>query len=103
VLTQHRVEGSGLRAPAALARPWAALYDVLAPGAIAQLGERLHGMQEVVGSSPTSSTILTTVEPAQSPRGLGLRRLETVVSGFGGWWRRLGKLAERPLGAPAAT
>ena len=27
-----------------------------APGAIAQLGERLHGMQEVVGSSPTSST-----------------------------------------------
>ena len=25
-------------------------------GAIAQLGERLHGMQEVVGSSPTSST-----------------------------------------------
>ena len=26
-------------------------------GAIAQLGERLHGMQEVVGSSPTSSTV----------------------------------------------
>ena len=26
-------------------------------GAIAQLGERLHGMQEVVGSIPTSSTI----------------------------------------------
>ena len=26
-------------------------------GAIAQLGERLHGMQEVVGSSPTSSTL----------------------------------------------
>ena len=25
-------------------------------GAIAQLGERLHGMQEVVGSSPTSSS-----------------------------------------------
>ena len=25
-------------------------------GAIAQLGERLHGMQEVVGSSPISST-----------------------------------------------
>src|SRR5689334_22374199 len=25
-------------------------------GAIAQLGERLHGMQEVVGSIPTSST-----------------------------------------------
>jgi hypothetical protein len=28
-------------------------------GAIAQLGERLHGMQEVVGSIPTSSTRLT--------------------------------------------
>ena len=26
------------------------------PGAIAQLGERVHGMHEVVGSSPTSST-----------------------------------------------
>jgi hypothetical protein len=25
-------------------------------GAIAQLGERLHGMQEVAGSSPASST-----------------------------------------------
>ncbi len=33
---------------------WAADYEL--PGAIAQLGERLHGMQEVVGSSPTSST-----------------------------------------------
>ena len=32
---------------------WAAQYEL---GAIAQLEERLHGMQEVVGSSPTSST-----------------------------------------------
>ena len=32
---------------------YAAEYEL---GAIAQLGERLHGMQEVVGSSPTSST-----------------------------------------------
>ena len=32
---------------------WAEQYEL---GAIAQLGERLHGMQEVVGSSPTSST-----------------------------------------------
>jgi PD-(D/E)XK endonuclease len=32
---------------------WAAQYDF---GAIAQLGERLAGSQEVVGSSPTSST-----------------------------------------------
>jgi hypothetical protein len=32
---------------------FAADYEL---GAIAQLGERLHGMQEVVGSSPTSST-----------------------------------------------
>ena len=29
---------------------------LLDPGAIAQLGERRHGMAEVVGSSPTSST-----------------------------------------------
>ncbi len=26
-------------------------------GAVAQLGERLHGMQEVVGSIPISSTL----------------------------------------------
>jgi PD-(D/E)XK endonuclease len=31
---------------------WAAEYEF---GAIAQLGERLHGMQEVAGSSPASS------------------------------------------------
>ncbi len=48
--------------------------DFLELGAIAQLGERLHGMQEVAGSIPASSTILTKVEPAQSPRGLGRRR-----------------------------
>jgi prevent-host-death family protein len=30
--------------------------DFELPGAIAQLGERLHGMQEVAGSSPASST-----------------------------------------------
>jgi hypothetical protein len=36
-----------------LAINFAAEYEF---GAIAQLGERLHGMQEVVGSSPTSST-----------------------------------------------
>jgi hypothetical protein len=28
------------------------------PGGLAQLGERLHGMQEVSGSSPLSSTIV---------------------------------------------
>ncbi len=30
-------------------------------GAIAQLGERLHGMQEVGGSIPPSSTTLNTL------------------------------------------
>ena len=38
---------------------WAAEYEFAAklgrPGAIAQLGERLHGMQEVAGSSPAGS------------------------------------------------
>jgi prevent-host-death family protein len=33
---------------------WAADHQL--PGAIAQLGERCHGMAEVVGSSPTGST-----------------------------------------------
>jgi hypothetical protein len=32
---------------------WASQFEL---GAIAQLGERLHGMQEVAGSSPASST-----------------------------------------------
>ena len=44
-------------------------------GAIAQLGERLHGMQEVVGSIPTSSTIY----PSQNIR----QSLKTrVTAGF---------------------
>jgi hypothetical protein len=33
------------------------LLNPLRPGAIAQLGERLHGMQEVSGSIPLGSTI----------------------------------------------
>ena len=32
------------------------MRPVLTDGAIAQLGERLHGMQEVCGSIPHSST-----------------------------------------------
>jgi hypothetical protein len=36
-------------------RAGAALDRIRRPGAIAQLGERRHGMAEVVGSSPTSS------------------------------------------------
>src|SRR5207244_745815 len=32
-------------------------YTTEAQGAIAQLGERLHGMQEVAGSSPAGSII----------------------------------------------
>jgi PD-(D/E)XK endonuclease len=40
---------------------WASDYEFAAtlgaPGAIAQLGERLHGMQEVAGSSPAGSII----------------------------------------------
>ena len=58
-----------------------------ANGAIAQLGERLAGSQKVAGSSPASSTILTTVEQAQPLRGLGLRRSRTGIV-FLGWLRR---------------
>jgi hypothetical protein len=43
-------------------------------GAIAQLGERLHGMQEVGGSIPPSSTKTSKNRPlSPSSRGLGLR------------------------------
>jgi hypothetical protein len=31
-------------------------YNLRTNGGLAQLGERLHGMQEVIGSSPLSST-----------------------------------------------
>ncbi len=34
--------------------------DMIGNGAIAQLGERLHGMQEVSGSIPLGSTIKLT-------------------------------------------
>ena len=37
------------------------------PGGLAQLGERLHGMQEVSGSIPLSSTRIKSL----SSRGLG--------------------------------
>jgi hypothetical protein len=33
-------------------------FSETAPGGLAQLGERLHGMQEVMGSSPLSSTLV---------------------------------------------
>ncbi len=38
----------------------AGLDKILAYGAIAQLGERLHGMQEVVGSNPIGSISYST-------------------------------------------
>ena len=41
-------------------------------GAIAQLGERLHGMQEVAGSIPAGSTRINRFpSPSPSSRGLG--------------------------------
>ena len=49
-------------------------------GAIAQLGERLHGMQEVSGSIPLSSTtILTRHASSPSSRGLGHRPFTAVT------------------------
>jgi hypothetical protein len=46
---------------------WARDYEFAATlgplGAIAQLGERLHGMQEVAGSSPAGSTLFDASQP----------------------------------------
>ena len=54
---------------------WGMLYTTRrSSGAIAQLGERLHGMQEVGGSIPPSSTILS-----PSSRGLGHRPFTAVT------------------------
>ena len=43
----------GERSPVATGRRFKGVEYL---GAVAQLGERLHGMQEVVGSSPIGST-----------------------------------------------
>ena len=45
--------------------------------------ERSYRTQEVGGSSPPSSTILTKVEPAQSQLGLGLRLLLARIVSVG--------------------
>jgi hypothetical protein len=60
-------------------------------GAIAQLGERLHGMQEVGGSIPPSSTILLGSSASPSSRGLGHCPF-TAVTGV-----------RIPLGTPTST
>ena len=39
-----------------IAHPHRTLYDARIRGGIAQMGERLHGMQEVIGSIPVTST-----------------------------------------------
>jgi len=46
-------------------------------GGLAQLGERLHGMQEVIGSSPLSSTHSNSFCPASlyGERGKGILNL----------------------------
>src|SRR6185312_15652515 len=49
------------------AAPATGKMPLLRLGAIAQLGERLHGMQEVVGSIPTSSTKLLKGRPVGRP------------------------------------
>ena len=53
-------------------------------GLVAQLGERLHGMQEVVGSIPTRSTNPCPVERWQAFQGTRFQRQ-----------RRIGSLAQR--------
>ena len=58
--------------------------DLMLEGAIAQLGERLLCKQEVTGSIPVGSTIGIKVEPAQSPRGLGLRLPRVAGDGCSG-------------------
>ena len=42
-------------------------YTLLRPGVVAQLGERLHGMQEVRGSIPLDSTMKRHFEFVSSP------------------------------------
>ena len=37
-------------------------HNAPSPGAMAQLGARLHGMQKVEGSSPSGSSVVSTAE-----------------------------------------
>ena len=55
-------------------------YKIIIAGAIAQLGEHLHGMQEVGGSTPPSSTgIQQNSFRSPSSRGLGHRPFTAVT------------------------
>src|SRR6476620_256506 len=68
-MTTHSVLHKCLTLP----KPLPKLAHFPARGAIAQLGERLHGMQEVAGSIPAGSTNKIAGKPLLSPssRGLG--------------------------------
>ena len=56
----------------ALDLPTVAPYATAPDGAIAQLGERLHGMQEVSGSIPLSSTTLPTRVDMRGPQAVAV-------------------------------
>jgi prevent-host-death family protein len=57
--------------------------DFVLPGAIAQLGERVHGMHEVAGSSPAGSTPQSNGEASEITVGAHLFR-----NHFGYWMER---------------
>ena len=73
-------------------RPAGALqWPPYRPGAIAQLGERLHGMQEVGGSSPASSTRRTPANVGVSSlEGSGCRMRIAILRFWPGLWPDLG-------------
>jgi hypothetical protein len=68
-------------------------------GAIAQLGERRHGMAEVVGSSPTSSTsphgasATAGSEPEPEPAIIGSHSFREQL----GWWMERAAAGEEVL------
>ncbi len=57
------------------------LYDV--HGAVVQLGERLHGMQEVAGSSPVSSSFNSNPEMLKDSAFPGFSIYEKRLGDFG--------------------
>ena len=74
-----------LKAPRNNQRACINLADSFAfEGAIAQLGERCHGMAEVVGSSPTSST-----PPSSTDRPASVVGANAFRDGFGDWMARV--------------
>ncbi len=66
------------------------MYNPSVVGGIAQLGERLHGMQEVIGSSPIISTTVNNEQAEYT----GMRKRPAIFGGIAQLGERLHGMQE---------